>query len=82
MLRSASSEALHIVTIESHQFYSKSYKTPRGTPDSNMPGGLSRLMDKGRHHFNKTLSPADDAYLSCEPMTLNIAATILMLDRP
>ncbi|KAF2630878.1 hypothetical protein BU25DRAFT_408151 [Macroventuria anomochaeta] len=29
-----------------------------------MRGGLSRLMDKGRHHFRQTLSPTDDAYLS------------------
>lgn len=47
----------------------------RSASHSTMPGGLSRLMDKGRHHFNKNLSPTDDAYLSCESKSVDLATS-------
>ena len=37
-------------------------------PDNIMPGSFSRLIDKSKSHFRQTLSPTDDAYLSCEPL--------------
>lgn len=62
--RSISSQKLRIVTAGHTS--STPGLTGSSAPVDTMPGGLSRLMDKGRHHFNKTLSPSDDAYLSCE----------------
>jgi sentrin-specific protease 8 len=35
-----------------------------------MPGSFSRLVDKGKRHFDKSLSPTDDAYLSYHDVRL------------